>query len=131
MASPILAELGSRMTLEGQASELAHFQAKSAAERQELADGILGRRGGVSVPASLHRWMPLPAHLRTASFVADALANDVAVTAGDVFAVSYGFDPGAVRICLCSEPDRDRLEAALRVLARLIGQDQSAALPVV
>lgn len=131
MASPILAELGTRMILDGQAAELARFQAVNAEDRQRLADRILGPGGGISVPASFHRWLLLPAGLRTASFVADALADNVAVTAGDVFAVSSAFDPGGVRICLCSEPDRDRLEGALRVLARLLRQDQSAALPVV
>ena len=131
MASPILAEVASRLIVSGDASRLAREQAKVAEGRQRLADRILGSSGGVPVRASLHRWIPLPPGLRTASFVADALAHDVAVTAGDVFAVSQSFDPGGVRICLCSEPDQGQLERALGILARLIVRDQSAALPVI
>jgi DNA-binding transcriptional MocR family regulator len=129
MASPILAELAARMILDGEAQQMARFQAEAAARRQRLADGILGPLN--SVPASLHRWLPLPAGIRTASFVADALAHHVAVTAGDVFAVNSGDDPSGVRICLCAEPDEKRLEGALNVLARLLSRDHSAALPVV
>ncbi|MEO8667080.1 MAG: PLP-dependent aminotransferase family protein [Bauldia sp.] len=129
MASPILAELAARMILDGEAQAMALFQAEGAERRQRLADRILGPAGGVR--AALHRWLKLPIGLRTASFVADALANDVAVTAGDVFAINSGNDPSGVRICLCAEPDEKRLEGALDVLARLVASDHSAALPVV
>jgi DNA-binding transcriptional MocR family regulator len=129
MASPILAELASRMIVGVEAMAMARFQAEAAERRQRLADRILGPTG--SVRASLHRWLRLPAGMRTASFVADALAHDAAVTAGDVFAVNSGYDPSGVRICLCAEPDEKRLEGALHVLARLLARDHSAALPVV
>lgn len=129
MASPILAELAARMIADGEAQKRARFQAEAAERRQRLADRILGPAS--SVRASLHRWLTLPSGLRTSAFVADALANDVAVTGGDVFAVASGDDPSGVRICLCAEPDEVRLEAALKILARLASQDQSAALPVV
>ena len=58
-------------------------------------------------------------------------ANDFAVTPGDVFCVRPGDDPGAVRVCVCAEPDERRLEQALNTLARLTEADRSAALPVV
>ena len=83
---------------------------------------------GRKVQASLHRWLPLPAGISTAGFVADALAHDVAVTSGEVFAVHAGYDPHGVRVCLCAEPDEKRLEGALGVLAGLVAADHSSAL---
>lgn len=130
MASPILAEIATRMINDGEAAKLAGFQAAAAERRQRLADRILGNAGR-PVRASLHRWLPLQAGMRTASFVAEALAHDVAVTSGEVFAVTAGHDPLGVRVCLCAEPDEKRLEGALAVLARLVTADLSAALPVV
>jgi DNA-binding transcriptional MocR family regulator len=129
MASPILAELAGRLIANGEAADLARFQTVTAERRQRLADRILGTAG--TVRASLHRWLRLPPGIRTASFVADALANDVAVTAGEIFTVLSSYDPFGVRICLCAEPDEKRLAGALNVLARLVATDQSAALPVV
>lgn len=129
MPSPILSELAARMIGNGRAMELARFQAVAAQKRQRLADRILGSAG--FVPVSLHRWLQLPPGIRTASFAADALAENVAVTSGNIFTVSPAHDPSGVRICLCSEPDERRLEHALNVLARLMRADRSAALPVV
>lgn len=130
MASPILAELAARMIGNGEAMRLARFQAAAAERRQRLADRILGE-SPVPVGASLHRWLPMPAGVSSAGFVADALAHDVALTSGEVFAATAGHDPAGVRVCLCAEPDEARLEAALTVLARLLGADRSAGLPVV
>ena len=130
MASPLLAELASRLINSGEAARLARSQAHAAERRQRLADRILGVVGR-KVQASLHRWLPLPAGISTAGFVADALAHDVAVTSGEVFAVHAGDDPHGVRVCLCAEPDEKRLEGALGVLAGLVAADHSSALPVV
>ncbi|HMN85818.1 MAG TPA: PLP-dependent aminotransferase family protein [Bauldia sp.] len=130
MASPILAELASRMIRNGEAARLARFQATAAERRQRLADAILGP-SPIPVRASLHRWLRLPPGTSTAGFVADALSNDVAVTSGEVFSVLPGADPGGVRVCLCAEPDEARLEAALRVLAGLTTADHLGGLPVV
>ncbi|MCB1486239.1 MAG: PLP-dependent aminotransferase family protein [Bauldia sp.] len=129
MPSPLLSELAARMIRNGEGAERANFQADAAFRRQRLADRILGP--GSSVPASLHRWLPLPHGIRSADFVASALSRGVAVTPGDVFAVRPGDDPAAVRVCVCAEPDEGRLERALNVLARLVEADRSAALPVV
>jgi len=129
MASPLLAHLASRLIEDGEAARLARFQAAAAERRQRLADRILGTEG--TVRASLHRWLRLPPGVSTANFVADALAHDVALTTGEVFAVVANDDPRGVRLCLCAESDESRLEGALRVLARLVTLDQSSGLPVV
>ncbi|MCB1497837.1 MAG: PLP-dependent aminotransferase family protein [Bauldia sp.] len=129
MPSPLLSELAARMIRSGEGAKRANFQADAAFRRQRLADRILGPASGVS--ASLHRWVPLPPGIRTSDFVASALSQGVAVTPGDVFCVRPGDDPGAVRVCVCAEPDERRLERALNTLARLAEADRSAALPVV
>lgn len=129
MPSPLLSELGARMIRNGDGEERANFQAAAARRRQRLADRILGPAS--TVPASLHRWLPLPPGFRTSDFVASALSQGVAVTPGDVFSVPIGADPAGVRVCLCAEVDEARLERALNALAQLLTVDRSSALPVV
>ncbi|MBX6320348.1 MAG: PLP-dependent aminotransferase family protein [Rhodospirillaceae bacterium] len=128
MVSPLLLELAARLIDSGAGREAAAAQAAAARRRQQLVAAVLGHQPRAT---SLHYWLRLPPDMRTAGFVADALANGVAVTPGDAFAVTPGHDPGGVRLCLCAEPDQDRVEQGLRVLARLLHADYAAALPVV
>ena len=129
MPSPLLSELSAHMIREGEAAARANFQTAAAYRRQRLADSILGPEGSVS--ASLHRWLPLPPGIRISDFVANALSRGVAVTPGDVFAVSPGTDPAGVRVCVCAEPDETTLTRALHTLAEVLAADRSGALPVV
>jgi DNA-binding transcriptional MocR family regulator len=129
MVSPLLLELAACLIESGAARAAAQAQAAAARRRQRLAASVLGSEG--AVPCSLHYWLRLPPDLRTAGFAADALANGVAVTPGDAFAVTPAHDPGGVRVCLCAEPSQARVEQGLKVLARLLHADYAAALPVV
>lgn len=129
MVSPILLELTSELVNSGAGAEAARIQTDAARQRQRLARSILGTEG--SAPTSLHYWLKLPVDMRNAVFVADALANGVAVTPGDAFSVTPGKDPGGVRLCLCAESSTARVEQALRTVARLLHADHAAALPIV
>lgn len=129
MVSPVLLELATEMIDSGAGLEATSFQTVAAGQRQRLAARLLGQDH--CAPTSLHFWLRLPPDLRNAAFVADALADGVAVTPGDVFAVVPGHDPGGVRLCLCAEPDQARVEQALSTLARLLHADQGAAVPIV
>jgi DNA-binding transcriptional MocR family regulator len=129
MVSPILLELTTHMINSGAGREATLVQMAAARQRQKLAAAILGPEG--SAPTSMHYWLRLPSDMRNAVFVADALANGVAVTPGDAFAVAPGHDPGGVRLCLCAEPDQARVEQALHTLARLLQADHAAALSIV
>jgi len=129
MVSPILLELTTHMIRGGAGREATRVQMAVARKRQRLAASILGPEG--SAPTSMHYWLRLPSDMRNAVFVADALANGVAVTPGDAFTVLPGQDPGGVRLCLCAEPDEARVEAALRTLVRLLETDHAAALSIV
>jgi DNA-binding transcriptional MocR family regulator len=129
MVSPLLLELAAQLIASGAGREAAQAQAAAAKRRQKLAASVLGGEG--TRPTSLHYWLRLPPDMRTAGFVADALAHGVAVTPGDAFAVTPGHDPGGVRVCLCAEPSQARLEQGLGVLAKLLRADYAAALPMV
>ncbi len=130
MVSPLLLEVAAQLIVSGAGREAARIQAEAARRRQRLAAAILGHGDGAAPPA-LHIWLRLPPEIRTAGFVADALARGVAVTPGDAFAVTPGHDPGGVRVCLCAEPSQGRLEHGLKVLASLLHADYAAALPIV
>jgi DNA-binding transcriptional MocR family regulator len=129
MVSPVLLELATEMINSGAGREAAQFQVAAAGERQCLAASMLGPEG--SAPSSLHYWLRLPSDIRNAVFVADALAQGVAVTPGDAFTVIPGQDPGGVRLCLCAEPDQARVAEAISTVARLLHADYAAAVPIV
>ncbi|MEZ5832390.1 MAG: PLP-dependent aminotransferase family protein [Dongiaceae bacterium] len=129
MVSPLLLELTAHIINSGAADDAIRFQIDAARARQRLAASILGQAG--PAPTSLHYWLKLPPDMRNAVFVADALANGVAVTPGDAFAVLPGRDPGGVRLCLCAEPDQSKVEQALSTVAQLLHADHAAALPIV
>jgi DNA-binding transcriptional MocR family regulator len=126
MVSPVLLELAAEMINSGSGQEAIQFQMAAARRRQQLAVSILGPEG--SAPTSLHYWLRLPSDTHNAVFVADSLANGVAVTPGDAFTVTPGRDPGGVRLCLCAEPDQARVERALSTIARLLQADHAAAM---
>jgi len=129
MVSPLLLELTTHLINSGEADEAIRFQIDAARMRQQLAASILGQAG--PAPTSLHYWLKLPPDMRNAVFVADALANGVAVTPGDAFTVMPGRDPGGVRLCLCAEPDQAKVVQALSTVARLLHADHAAALSIV
>jgi DNA-binding transcriptional MocR family regulator len=129
MVSPVLLELAAQMINSGAGREAIQFQVTAAAQRQRLAVSILGPEGSAS--SSLHYWLRLPSDMRNAVFVADALAQGVAVTPGDAFTVIPGQDPGGVRLCLCAEPDQARVEEAISTVARLLHADHPAAVSII
>lgn len=129
MVSPLLLELTTHLINSGAGQEAIRFQTAAARKRQQLAASILGQAG--SAPTSMHYWLRLPSDMRSAVFVADALARGVAVTPGDAFTVVSGRDPGGVRLCLCSESSQARVEQALSTLAQLMHADHGASLPIV
>lgn len=129
MISPILLDLTREMILSGAGEEAARAQIGATIRRQQLATSIFGAES--PAPTSLHYWLKLPPGTHNSAFVADALANGVAVTPGDAFTVVPGTDASGVRVCLCAEPDLARLETALRTLGRLLQADHSAGLPII
>jgi DNA-binding transcriptional MocR family regulator len=117
--SPLLAELASRLIGSGLAREAARAQSAIALRRQRMAARLFGEEER-SVTPSMHRWVPVGPHWNTMSFVVAALREGVSVAPGSLFSPTPGLDPGAVRVCLCGEPNEHRLEAALATLGKLL-----------
>src|SRR5262249_24120221 len=105
--------------------------------RQQLACGVLGNAGqlgdernesevghaGQAVQShASHLWLELPPPWRADPFVEQAARRGVAVPAAAPFAADPPAARAAVGICLGAEPDRDRLKAALKVLAELLAE---------
>jgi DNA-binding transcriptional MocR family regulator len=129
MVSPLLLELATHLINSGAALDAIRFQTEAAHRRQCLVASIL--RDPAPVRTSLHYWLRLPPDMGNGVFVADALANGVAVTPGDAFTVLPGHDPGGVRLCLCAESSQARVEEALHTLARLMQSEHAAAVRIV
>ncbi len=131
MVSPILLELAEEMIRSGAGLETTTLQTTIARQRQTLAARILGEEN--SAPTSMHFWLRLPPDRGNAAFVADALAQGVAVTPGDAFSLVPGHDPGGVRLCLCVRVGRsargagaDHAGAAPACQSRGVGADRVA-----
>jgi DNA-binding transcriptional MocR family regulator len=91
-----------------------------SARRNELAREVLSSARLDGHAHGFHVWMHLPEPWRGDDFVVHARRRGVAVTAGDVFVVGRQDAPHAVRVSLMSEPDFERLEGALRILAEIL-----------
>lgn len=132
MAPMLGAHLAAELILSGAAAESADRQCKMAADRQALASDILSGQSMNTHPGASQFWLHLPAQWRTREFVTEAMARGVAVSPGDAFAVEASeSDPHAVRICLCSEPSRERIAEGLEILAALLASHPGATTPIV
>ena len=126
------AQLAAELIRSGAAAETAARHRQTAADRRRLAANILGRRLATEHPYASQLWLSLPDQWTTREFVAEALARGVAVTPGDAFAVSENeADPHAIRVGLCAEADRARIEEGLRVLAALLASHPGATTPII
>jgi len=130
MASPLTAELATRLIADGHAASAAEHQRAAARDRQRLVHAHLPARGLATAPESFHLWLNLPRGWSGGAFARAALAQGVGVTPGDAFTAD-GHDPGGVRLCLCAVADPARLERALKILGGLLAENPARSLPVV
>lgn len=132
MASPITGQLAAELVHSGAADAMVRAARQLAAERQRLARRVLGAAVGSTRDSASHVWLPLPAAWRGAEFAATALAQGVAITAGNAFvALPGGEDPGHVRLTLCAEPDAARVQKGLEVVAGLLAAGPGGATSVI
>jgi DNA-binding transcriptional MocR family regulator len=122
MAPPAMAELVSVWIEDGTAERFAAWRRTDAMEKGHLARQTLGAARCRSHPQSLHLWLELPERWRAEEYAAQVRSRGVAVTPAEVFTVDRGRAPAAVRICPAAEPDRGRLDRALRILAEVLDQ---------
>lgn len=127
MVAPLSAALATQWILDGSAADLMAGIRKEARQRHWLARDILaGRYEGSG--DGLHVWLELPSYW-SSSQLAHAAANEgIAVTPAEAFAAAFETGstgptlPNAIRISLGSTKNRDRLQAGLQRLSKLLTQ---------
>ncbi len=120
MASPLTAEVATLWIQNGTADRILEKRRKEAAARQQLAADILADFQLQSHPFGYHIWLHLPEPWRAEDFTEQALKQRVVVTPPSAFIVGRERLPHAVRVCLGSVRERDRLADGLRILADIL-----------
>ena len=130
MATPLMAEIASRLVRSGEAARLADAQRSEATVRQAIAAERLAGFEFATHPASFHLWLTLPEPWRREEFTAQARQRGVGVASAEAFAVGRAPVPHAVRIAPVAARDRAALERGLGTLAALLREspDRSFAL---
>ncbi len=119
MATPLMAEIASRLIGSGVAAQLLDRQRQMLLRRNRIAadclDGLQWRGTGIG----MHVWLDLPEGWEEAAFVNSARLRGVAIAPGNAFETGPELrsDRG-VRVCL-GAPDEDALQEALTRIARL------------
>lgn len=131
MATPLMAEIASRLVRSGDAARLADAQRAESAARQALAAERLAGFEFASHSASFHLWLTLPEPWRREEFTAQARRRGVGVASAEVFAVGRAPVPHAVRVAPVAARDRASLERALATLAALLREPPDRGIPLV
>jgi DNA-binding transcriptional MocR family regulator len=119
-AAPSLLDLATRWLADGSAQRSVEAKRREVELRQQLARSALGLAAQGPRSHASHLWLELPPPWRPGPFVEQARQRGVAVNSASAFAADPAAAPAAVRICLGAESDRDRLAAALAILAEIL-----------
>jgi len=120
MPPPLMVEIVSRWLADGTAETLKTRQCREAALRQAMAGDMLAGQAFGADPWGFHVWLSLPSPWGTHEFCRAAAHRGVAIAPGSLFSADGRNDPGAVRISLSHEPDRERVRQGLMILAALL-----------
>ena len=126
MVSPLLGEIVCRWLVSGDADRLLEQQRQMLAERGRLLQHHLGHHALRYAEGSMHAWLELPAHWRSAAFVAAAEAQGIGLASAELFAAGHYPAPQAVRLSISHPLDNAALEQALITLAGLLDSKGSA-----
>ena len=126
-ATPLTAALASGWIADGTAARMIAAARRELALRHRLLAALLAGRPYKGPAYSLHAWLPLPLAWRADAFVAAARERGVLLPSSEVFAVSKGLAPHAVRVCLGATRDRAVLSRGLGILANLLDHPGGAA----
>lgn len=120
MVAPLNAALATQWIFDGSADRLMQGVRKEARLRHWMARDILaGRYSGTG--DGLHVWLDLPAYWSPAQLARAADREGIAVTPAEAFAMGSG-SANAIRISLGGIKDRERLQAGLQGLSRLLAR---------
>lgn len=133
MTSSVAAEIASRAIACGAAAHAADRQREEARARQKLAHTLLQGLDFRSQPTAFHGWLAVPPPWRTDELIAALAARGITVTPGRAFAGDAKDAQAAahLRLCLCAVRQRERLAAALTIIAELLRTGEPQRLPVV
>lgn len=121
MASPLSAEVATRLIERGEVNEIARLQREEMRRRQELAQQMLAGYAVRSLPMGMHLWLSLPETWRAESFVASLKQRGVAVTPAEAFAVGHSTSPHFVRLSLGgATATRSELQQGLQVVTEML-----------
>tara|TARA_R110002020_G_scaffold18929_3_gene65334 strand:+ start:2823 stop:4211 length:1389 start_codon:yes stop_codon:yes gene_type:complete len=127
MATPLMAEIGSRWIEDGTAERLLEWQKTALGERNRLAARVLDGLPFLASPNGMHIWLPMPGSWTEDAFVAHARLNGVAIAPGSAFDMSKTLRNQGVRICLGAETVQ-ALERGLMIISRLARSNPEPAL---
>ncbi len=94
---------------------LEEFDARSALAAQRLQGYAVRWQAGLP-----YAWIELPSGWRASTFTRKAEAEDVLIRSADQYAMVTGRAPNAVRITMAGNVPRERFDAGLQVLTRLL-----------
>ena len=127
MATPLMAEIGSRWIEDGTAERLLKWQMDALGERNRLAARVLADIPFLASENGMHIWLPTPGQWTEDAFVAHSRLNGVAIAPGSAFEMSDNVRNRGVRICLGAETIQT-LERGLSVISRLARSNPEPAL---
>ncbi|MBZ9569218.1 MULTISPECIES: PLP-dependent aminotransferase family protein [Modicisalibacter] len=131
MATPLILEIADAWLADGTVEALAGEQRELLAERQQLAARRLDGHVFASRASSLHVWLTLPDAWRAEELRQQAEQEGVAITASQPFMVEQTPAPRRVRLSLGAEPDPERLDRGLELVARLLNEAPPPMLEIV
>ncbi len=118
--SPLMAEVVTQWIEDGTAVSIAKQRAETAGKRLQLASKVLGRSFARPRTPAYHLWLPLTEPWRVDDFVNHAATLGVSLAPTDMFVPGRASTPHAIRVCLGTEPDIDRVEQGLGTIARML-----------
>jgi len=120
MASPITAELVTRLIVTGKADAIMEDKRKEARKRNESALKILSGYDIVNRPCGFFQWLILPTGWQGREFELLAREAGVQVFCAEKFAVGSIPAPSAVRISLSGPDTIEELEKGLDILKKVL-----------
>jgi DNA-binding transcriptional MocR family regulator len=120
MVSPLLVELACRWMEGGEADRILVQQRQQLAQRAQLLRHHLGRFNLHYQDGSMHAWLELPAHWRSAAFIQAAEAAGIGLAGAELFAAGHFPSPQAVRLSISHPLDNQALDQALTTLCQLL-----------
>ena len=120
MVSPLLVELACRWMEGGEADRILVQQRQQLAQRASLLRHHLGRFNLHYQDGSMHAWLELPAHWRSAALIQAAEAAGIGLAGAELFAAGHFPSPQAVRLSISHPLDNQALDQALTTLCQLL-----------